>query len=305
MRVIGLVLDFLVVLGSRDDPGKPSTEDSIMRQKKTKMSRHFAVTAILIAGCASAPQPVPETPEAPPPQQPLPASTSVPDAGGVEAEAGAESNVANAHAAARPAGSPSEEMMRSHFKETELIRKAVIEGNLSAAVAPAKALAHVEGLEELGKNWRVAVESLQEASSRIGSSPDMTGAATATADIGRACGVCHRVGAGPKANVGSPPEAGTTLDSRMKRHVWATERLWEGLYVPSDAAWNAGASALAGDTFPAPILKKGGVHARSAAERFQKTAAKSASLKKAEERAQNYATLLETCSACHQATRSK
>jgi hypothetical protein len=187
-RVIGLVIDVLVVLGSRDEPGKPSTGDSIMRQKKTKMSRHFAVTAILIAGCAGsrAPQPVPETPEAPPPQQPLAASANVPDAGGVEAEAGAESNVANGHTAARPAGSPSEEMMRSHFKETELIRKAVIEGNLSAAVAPAKALAQVEGMEKLGKNWRVAVESLQEASSRIGSSPDIPGAATATADIGRA-----------------------------------------------------------------------------------------------------------------------
>jgi hypothetical protein len=69
----------------------------------------------------------------------------------------------------------------------------------------------------------------------------------------------------------------------------------------SAAAWNAGASALAGDAFPAQVLKKGGVHARSAAERFKKTAAKSGSLTRAEERAQNYATLLETCSACHQA----
>lgn len=134
----------------------------------------------------------------------------------------------------------------------------------------------------------------------------MSGAAALVADIGLACGSCHRVAGGPKLTLGSPPPAAdTSVKTRMKRHIWAVERLWEGVYAPSDASWKAGVDALAGDQFPKEVLDKGGVHARSAATRFTTLVAGAGTKKKAEERGALYASLLGTCSSCHLTAREK
>ena len=89
----------------------------------------------------------------------------------------------------------------------------------------------------------------------------------------------------------------------MKRHAWASERLWEALAVPSDDAWNAGAKALSSDPFPQEVLKDGGVEARSAASDFAKLVAKAPAKKTTKDRAALYAELLVTCGTCHHATR--
>ncbi len=198
-----------------------------------------------------------------------------------------------------PPGSPREKLMRAHFKETELIRAAIITGKLNNAVAPAKALTNTEGMGKIPPKGEPAVELIKAASGRIGNSPDAPAVAAATADIGVACGNCHRSTNGPKLQVGKPPAAGTTVASRMARHVWATDRLWEGLYVPSDAAWAAGADALGGDAFPEEVRKKGGVHGRAAADRLATLVATAGSKKTPADRAAVYASMLETCAACH------
>ncbi|HMR08286.1 MAG TPA: hypothetical protein PKA88_21040 [Polyangiaceae bacterium] len=266
-------------------------------------TRTWALIAVAVAGCGSPPSQPAESPAAP---EPTPAASVTEPA---PTEAPAEAPPTEAPAAPQtkteppPPGSPTEKLMRSHFKETEQIRKAVISGNMSAAVAPAKALSNIDGLEKLAKNWKPSVTALQAAAERVGSSPDIPAIAAATADIGVACGACHRSTSGPKPEVGTTPAAGTTVKSRMQRHIWASERLWEGLYVPSDDAWKAGVDGLAGEAFPKEILKKGGVHARSAADRLKRLVDTAGAKKSPQDRAKVYASLLETCSACHQATK--
>jgi cytochrome c556 len=193
--------------------------------------------------------------------------------------------------------------MRSHFKEAAVVRMAVIRGSLSEAAGPAEALGKMEGFGNLLASWQAPIDALKAASLRISQSPDIPGAAAAIADIGVACGTCHRAAGGPTVEPGSPPAVGTTLASRMQRHVWATERLWEGLFVPADASWKTGAEALVREPFPKEVLAKGGVHAKSAAARFKTLVATAPAQNKLEERAKLYSTLLETCSACHVAVR--
>ncbi len=195
--------------------------------------------------------------------------------------------------------------MRSHFKETTLIRTAVINGVLTDAAAPAEALSNNEGLGKIEPSWQSSIDVLQYAAKRIRRSSDVPAAAAAIADIGIACGACHKAAGGPDVKVDAPPATDATLASRMRRHAWATERLWEGLFVPSDASWKAGAAALSGDSFPKEVLDRGDVHARAAAERFKSLVATAASKKKPDERGQLYGSLLETCSVCHLATRKK
>jgi hypothetical protein len=191
--------------------------------------------------------------------------------------------------------------MQAHFTDALLIRKAVISGRPQQAAAPAEALAKAENLDNLPPGWRQFVEPMQQTARRITDSTSAEQAAAATADLGVACGNCHLKRGGPKASSAPPPGEGTTLTDRMQRHVWATERLWEGLTVPSTKAWDAGANALSANPFPVEILNKGGVHTRSAASDFAKLVVKAPTRKTVEERAALYAELLLVCGSCHRA----
>lgn len=194
--------------------------------------------------------------------------------------------------------------MRSHFREANAIRAAVINGALADAVAPADALAKTEGLGKIPPQWQSSIDVLQYAAKRIQHGSDVPAAAAAISDIGIACGACHKAGGGPKVKVDAPPAVDGTLASRMRRHVWATDRLWEGIFVPSDESWKAGADALAGsEPFPKEVLDRGDVHARSAASRFKTLVATASSKKTPADRGQLYASMLETCGACHVVTR--
>ena len=239
--------------------------------------------------------------------QPTTAATAGPEPAASSAEsARASEPAASEPAEAKPKSSGSagslEQLMREHFKQVEEIRHAVVSGKPHDAVQPALALGSTADNPNLPKAWRPSMERMRTASSRVQSGADLAEVAAGTADIGLACGSCHEGQGGPKAHSSEPPAVGTSVVSRMARHSWAMERLWEGLYVPSSAAWKAGAKALQGEPFPAEVLERGGVYGRTAAKDFKSLAAQ-ASLKEApKDRAALYAGLLGTCATCHLAT---
>lgn len=266
------------------------------------VSRPVLLTALVFVGCggpsapaATAPDPTASAqPTAAPPAPPAPPEAA--DAGGAEAKVDPPAPKEDT------SGTPRERLMRSHFKEVNALRKAVIDGAMSATIGPAETLGNTQALGTIPPKWQPSLDALSAAAKRFGQSPDLPAASAAIADIGVACGSCHKTGGGPKIQVDAPPALDKTVANQMKRHAWATERMWDGLYGPSDAAWKAGADALSADPFPKEVLAKGGVHARSAAARFTGLAPTMSSKKSAEERAKLYAELLETCSACHLAT---
>jgi len=199
-------------------------------------------------------------------------------------------------------GTPLDRLMREHFKQAEEIRHAVVSGKPNDAVKAALALGNTADNAELPKTWRPSLERMRSASNRVQGSADLAEAAAGTADIGTACGNCHETQGGPKINVGEAPAVGSSVVSRMARHSWAMERLWEGLYAPSSAACKAGAKALQGDPFPPEVLERGGVYGRTAAKDFKSLAAQAPLKEAPKERATLYAGLLGTCAACHLAT---
>ena len=252
-------------------------------------------------------------PEAPAPSIPHPSAQPTPTAAPSTAPSAVPPAVPSvstvpsgpaASAAEDKSGTPRDRLMRSHFREVALLRTAVIDGKLADAVAPADALSRNEGLGKIEPSWQSSIDVLEYAAKRIQHGSDIPAAAAAVADIGIACGACHKAAGGPKAKIEAAPAAGPTLENRMRRHVWATERLWEGIYVPSDASWKAGADALTGDPFPKEVVDKGGVHGRSAADKLKSIVATLGSKKTPQDRGQAYASLLETCSACHVVTRT-
>jgi len=220
--------------------------------------------------------------------------------------ASAPQPVAPESAAAKPKpsgpGTPLDQLMREHFKQGEEIRHAVIFGKPNDAVQPALALGSTVDIPNLPKAWLPTMERMRTASNRVQNSSDLAETAAGTADIGLACGSCHQSQGGPKITVGDAPDVGSTVVSRMARHSWAMERLWEGLYGPSNAAWKAGARVLQEDPFPAEVLERGGVYGRTAAKDFKSLAGQATAKEAPKERAALYAGLLGTCASCHLAT---
>lgn len=264
------------------------------------------VVALVAAGCGAATEGTapPATDPAPPDTGPVataeaePPPTDTAEAPPPEPEKSADLSSARKD---EGEGTLRQKLMKAHFNQTADIRDAVISGDLRKAVQPAASLTDMKGVDTLPKRWQVAVQQLQVASKRIRESSDIQEVAAATADIGRACATCHTSVSGPKIEVGTAPGGEGSMGERMKRHMWATERMWEGIYGPSDKAWKEGAKALELDPFPKDQLSKGGVHALSSAQRFGKYTKNAASLKTGEKRAALYASLLSTCAPCHDA----
>jgi hypothetical protein len=198
-----------------------------------------------------------------------------------------------------PYRASSERVMQAHFNDALLIRQAVIAGKREEAANPATVIAHTQNLDQLPNGWRPFVEDMQHAATRITNGTTVATVAAATADLGVACGACHQQLGGPKATLEGLPTNDPSLEGRMKRHAWATERLWEGLAIPSDEAWKLGASLLSREAIPKEVLTS--VDSRSAAADFAKLITKAPGKKTLQDKAGLYAELLLTCGVCHRA----
>ena len=271
-----------------------------MRITQTTTVLSLAIGLGACAGAAASSSPANSSPASPHTEQ---EASAQPSPSATEATPPKPALAESPDAKPKPApGSPLALLMREHFKEAEQIRRAVVSGKPKDAVQPAAALGGSVDIANLPPTWRVAMERMHTASNRVQNSSDLAETAAGTADIGVACGSCHQSQGGPKVAVSEPPAVGESVVSRMARHAWAIERLWEGLYVPSSAAWKAGAKALQGEPFPSEVLEHGGVYGRTAAKDF-KALSSQASLKETpKDRAALYAGLLGTCATCHLAT---
>ena len=129
------------------------------------------------------------------------------------------------------------------------------------------------------------------------------------ADLGAACGACHRSTGGPNLEVGEPPASVPSGNLRMARHEWAASRMWLGLMQPSETAWKSGSQTFANatlvlDTLPgrAPLQKQSEVFTLAA--RAHAVAQQAEKATTAEERRSAFAQMYATCAECHAAVLS-
>jgi len=194
--------------------------------------------------------------------------------------------------------------MYGHFGHASEVQDAVIHGDLAAVRAPAQWLASHEAMEGLPKGSDAYLARLRQAAALAVEAPDVPAAARATAAIASACGACHgHYKVGPRFTPGAPPEQGEgTVGAHMIRHVWAADRMWEGLIGPSDASWNAGARGLSEAPLDPEKVTDDQSRAPAAAElarRVHDLGARAERTTSREERAEVYGELLTSCSNCH------
>lgn len=191
--------------------------------------------------------------------------------------------------------------MYAHYTEVGEILSAVVRGDVAATRNPARWLAGHKP-QEFPPASEEHLEIMRAEGRIIAAQTQVDQIALSVARMAVACGDCHTTtGGGPKINVDMAPTASTDPERTMVRHVWASDRMWEGIFAPSDAAWASGAAVMAA---PALDLGPPGNRPKEAdelAERVPELGQKAKSAKSLKERAAIYGQLLQTCARCHDA----
>ncbi|MDH5589171.1 MAG: hypothetical protein OEZ65_02560 [Gemmatimonadota bacterium] len=190
--------------------------------------------------------------------------------------------------------------MYAHYRQVGEIQTAVIRGEMESVRQPARWLATHEDHPDLPRGVLSPMDELRREARRVEISTTLEEAALGAAALGATCGTCHEAaGAGPRLEVRSMPARGMDTQGHMLRHLWAADRMWEGLIGPSDETWMAGAVALS----EAPLHLEGGAEApgevsRLAAE-VHTLGTEAHRTRDHSRRAGIYGRLLATCSRCH------
>jgi cytochrome c553 len=189
--------------------------------------------------------------------------------------------------------------MQSHFSLVGEVQSAIIQGDLERAHQAALRLAEHPEHPDLPQGIENPIEDVRAFSRSVSRSPSIQDAARCTAEIGAACGRCHRAAeVGPRLETQVMPPPGAAAGTHMLRHAWAADRLWEGLVVPSDRLWEAGAVALTEDPIFSPD-DVGGQEAQVLAREIHDLGTEARRLEDPAMRSGIFGRVLGTCAHCH------
>lgn len=192
--------------------------------------------------------------------------------------------------------------MHENFDLLRAIEKLLIRGRLDEARTFARGIADAPDDPGLGA-WSRPAALVRERAATLATARGVDEACRRAAQLADACAGCHgETGASPEfRSPGQIPPDRPTIEARMARHLWATDRLWEGIVGGADDAWRAGLDVLSATPLPASELSKG----QFAFGRKLQWLADQVRLRQgtetAQDRARSYGEILVTCSGCHAA----
>ena len=194
-------------------------------------------------------------------------------------------------------------MVRFHMHENlDLVRaieKLLIRGKLDEATALARAIAAAPDEPNLGP-WTEHATRVRDLAAALGRAPNTDEALRRETRLAAACAGCHLdTGVAPMLSATSaPPPDKPAIESRMARHQWATDRLWEAMIGGSDDPWKQGLDVLAAT--PLPFGAPSDPRAKLA-RRLQQLADTERKRKTTDlaDRGRAYGELLIVCATCH------
>lgn len=198
-------------------------------------------------------------------------------------------------------------MARFHMHESYTLFAAIERLLVRGKLAEARDLARGIGAapDEAGlAAWAVQAATVRDRAAAVASAPSLDEACQRTARLAEACAHCH-ADAGVISEFRVPPRLPPdqpTLEARMARHLWAVERIREGMIGGDAEPWRTGLEVLA----QAPLPWRAADAPRKAlaqqlhdiADRGRRRGATAGS----DERTRTYGELLATCAACHATT---
>jgi len=252
--------------------------------------RSAAIASLLAAlvGCGT------EGPDSKPPAPAQPtATTGAPEK--TPAKTPGEGSATASEDSSDNAGKTVPEHMSAHFARALRIKDAVITGQLDKVREPAKWLAEHGAPKGIPDEWIPFVTELRQISAGVDEAKTLADVADFLSRAGVVCARCHRENKA-KIEIAESPQPDAD-DAPMQIHAWATDRLWEGLTLPSSSHWQRGSDALVGS----PLLQ-GDEKAFTA---LKDAAAKAPKAEADLDRGAVFAQLIATCAACHQARPKK
>ncbi len=190
--------------------------------------------------------------------------------------------------------------MHENFDLVRAIEKLLVRGNLVEGQRLAASIARAP--DEPGMQpWATQAARVRERANAVATAPSVDEALRAEARLADACAGCHQ-DAGVVPEFRSPPTLPAdkpTVEARMARHLWAADRLWEGIVGDSNESWSAGLDVLAAT--PLPWSKVEGDR-EVLGKQLQKLAEDSRRIRGTTDRAERaraYGEILVTCAACH------
>jgi cytochrome c553 len=187
--------------------------------------------------------------------------------------------------------------MFDHFGRAGQIQSALMMGDLEGARRPGAWLAEHEVASDLGPGAEPWMQEIRGEARAVSNASSIDEAADAAGRLAAACAGCHTAQQdGPRfRSAGDPPDP-RTRGVHMAGHLWAMDRMWEGLIGASDDTWRAGARAIAGED-PEPGFPGGGTAAVLArAVHDQAAVAERAA---PPDRPTAYAEMIKSCAGCH------
>jgi cytochrome c553 len=191
--------------------------------------------------------------------------------------------------------------MHDNLRMVTAIQAAVIAGDLSRVVPPARQVAQLTVPPGLPDAATRHVEALTVAAREAASAPSVASAATATAHMLVRCGSCHReVGTMPAIAAPAMPSVRGTV-GHMLDHQRAVDQLLHGLVIPSSTEWMAGARALRASPLHAERSRSAKLPAEllRVEEAVHRLAEDAVAAESPDARVRVYGTLLARCADCH------
>lgn len=191
---------------------------------------------------------------------------------------------------------------RDHMTHVWTLERAVMRGELDAARREGAWLReHLAGVAD-ERDAAAEADAYTQALERIAAATDASAAASASAGVLAACGSCHRAsGLTPEIDL-PPAPAGTTIAGHMLRDGRAARQLLQGLVMPSDEHWAAGAAALrqaALEPGDFPVSDRIGRAMQQVDAAVRQLGAVAAAARTHADRAESYGALAAGCASCH------
>ena len=189
--------------------------------------------------------------------------------------------------------------MHENFGVVRGIERFLLRGQLDDAKQLAAAIGQAPNAPGLGA-FAEHTARVRKAAFDLASAKNLEQAVRREATLLQACAGCH-VAAAIIPDLAPPPALPPdrdSIDARMARHLWAADRLWDGIVAGDDAAWKVGIDLLAsGPPTWAPPTKP----QRDFAKRLQLIADSERRTRstRLSTRADTYGELFLTCVGCH------
>ncbi len=188
--------------------------------------------------------------------------------------------------------------MHENFGLVRAIERLLLRGKLEETRSLARSLAIAPDEPGLAA-WAKQTMRVRERAAELANAKTLDAGFVAESKLAIECANCHVATAATPAfgSPAEPPPDQDTVTARMARHLWAADRLWEGMIGPADDSWQAGLSILAQPPLAATEMSDARGRFARQLQRLAATARKSTSTDK--ERSATYAQLLTQCAACH------